>query len=91
MPLGGRERNHGAESGSVRRRMQRARSRRGRSEIASRRRCARRGAGVAMTMRTGLSENARRLRAILDTAIDAIVTIEESGVIESVNPATERL
>ena len=38
-----------------------------------------------------LSENARRLRAILDTAVDAIVTIEESGAIESINPATERL
>ena len=44
-----------------------------------------------MTASPGLSENARRLRAILDTAVDAIVTIEESGVIESVNPATERL
>ena len=38
-----------------------------------------------------LSENARRLRTILDTAVDAIVTIEESGVIESINPATERM
>ena len=38
-----------------------------------------------------LSENARRLRAILRTAVDAIVTIEESGVIESINPAAERM
>ena len=44
-----------------------------------------------MTRGVRLSENARRLRAILDTAVDAIVTIEESGVIESVNPATERM
>ena len=44
-----------------------------------------------MTKRTGLSENARRLDAILDTAVDAIVTIEESGVIESIDPATERM
>ena len=44
-----------------------------------------------MTKRTSLSENARRLRAILHTAVDAIVTIEESGVIESINPATERM
>jgi PAS domain S-box-containing protein len=32
-----------------------------------------------------------RLRAIVDTAIDAIVTIDSKGVIESVNPATTRL
>ena len=36
-----------------------------------------------------ISESGERLRAILDTAVDAIVTIEESGVIESVNPAAE--
>ena len=91
MPRGGRELGHGAGSGSVRRRMPRARGRRGRPGTASPRRCARRGAGVAMTKRTGLSENARRLSAILHTAADAIVTIEESGVIESINPATERM
>ena len=39
---------------------------------------------------TGISESGKRLRAILDTAVDAIVTIEESGVIESINPAAER-
>jgi len=32
-----------------------------------------------------------RLRALLDAAVDAIVTIDRHGVIESVNPATERL
>ena len=45
----------------------------------------------AVKKRKKLSENARRLRAILRTATDAIVTIEESGVIESINPATERM
>lgn len=39
----------------------------------------------------GISESRARLLAILETAVDAIVTIEESGVIESVNPAAERV
>jgi two-component system sensor kinase FixL len=38
------------------------------------------------------SENAdTRLRALLDAAVDAIVTIDHRGVIESVNPAAERM
>lgn len=32
-----------------------------------------------------------RLRALLDAAVDAIITIDRHGLIESVNPATERL
>jgi PAS domain S-box-containing protein len=32
-----------------------------------------------------------RLRAILDTAVDAFITINEHGVVESFNPAAERL
>ena len=44
-----------------------------------------------MTENPTISESAERLRAILDTAVDAIITIEESGVIESVNPAAERM
>jgi PAS domain S-box-containing protein len=32
-----------------------------------------------------------RLRAILDTAMDAIITIDQQGIIQSVNAATERM
>ncbi len=32
-----------------------------------------------------------RLRAILDNAVDAIITIDETGMIETVNPATEKI
>jgi two-component system, LuxR family, sensor kinase FixL len=32
-----------------------------------------------------------RLQAIVETAVDAIITIDEQGTIETVNPATERL
>jgi two-component system sensor kinase FixL len=38
-----------------------------------------------------LSEQQRRLRAIQDSASDAIVTIDGQGTIESVNPATEQI
>lgn len=40
--------------------------------------------------RSALRETAERLRAILETAVEAIVTIDEAGIIESANPACER-
>jgi PAS domain S-box-containing protein len=42
--------------------------------------------------RTGqLKRTEARIRAIVETAVEAIITIEPEGIIESVNPATERL
>lgn len=38
-----------------------------------------------------IRDNAARLSAVVSTAVDAIITIDERGIIDSVNPATERL
>lgn len=36
-------------------------------------------------------ESAERLRAVVDTAVDGIITIDDCGIIETVNPATAHM
>jgi PAS domain S-box-containing protein len=40
---------------------------------------------------TSQLENASRLKAIIDTAIDGIITIDQRGIVESLNPAAAKI
>jgi PAS domain S-box-containing protein len=49
------------------------------------------GPTVDRVVTDALHASEARLRAILDTAVDAFITINEAGIVESFNPAAERL
>ncbi|MDX1457094.1 MAG: PAS domain S-box protein [Marinobacter sp.] len=51
----------------------------------------RRAEAVAESRAAALRESQERVRAVVETAIDAIITIDAKGGIASINPATEKL
>lgn len=45
----------------------------------------------ALTLQRGLEDELKRSKAVSDVVLDAILTIDEQGVIETCNPAAERM
>jgi len=48
-------------------------------------------AAIVESSEMALRDREERLQALVTTAADAIITIDERGIIESANPAAERL
>ena len=47
--------------------------------------------GQRMTVENALRESESRARAIFESAVDGVITFNESGLIETVNPAAEKI
>ncbi|MFX7521893.1 PAS domain S-box protein, partial [Acinetobacter baumannii] len=51
----------------------------------------RNAAGLIQQREADLAETEARYRAMVDTAADAMVVIDDAGIIQSFNPAAERI
>ena len=49
------------------------------------------GDGARQLVRDALATSEARLRALLEAAVDGIISIDERGLIQTINPAAERL